>query len=225
MQHRVSRALASLPVLLLMGCVTSEVKLHDPTQAVITIEDKLNAWNNLYRYVVWNGEGYGPKAFVSVARGKSIREIILVNGDASRISCARALGRKIGVPVVTDSTVTGGASEYPPNAAASMSSCEIPENIPHPALGADEYYVVVAQHKISIEGQEPMNFKSFPTYLKDINASAIVMRKATIADVLCLRAIAAAADVELKEVNLDGSIASSKVYGQEVTIAKACNQE
>lgn len=217
--------LVSLVVLLLVGCATAGHESGDPTRAVITVEDKLNAWKNPYRYIVWNGEDYGPSAFIIVARDKGIKKILLSHGEDIQINCAMALGKKMNIPVDTGPSVTGGARHLVPDDSSSMSSCEIPEIVPHPTLAAGEYYVIVANRQVSIEGQQTMDFGGFPQHLKDIGASAIVMRKATIADVLCLRAIAATAGVELKEVNLDGSVTGSRVYGQETSIEKACSQE
>lgn len=215
----------SLAILLLVGCASADLESGDPTQAVITIEDKLNAWKNPYRYIVWNGEDYGPGAFIIVAQDKGIKRIFLARGQDIQVSCAMALGKKMNIPVNTGSSVIGWPRQLVPNDSSSMSSCEIPENVPHPILAAGEYYVVVANHQVLIEGQQPMDFGGFPQHLRDIRASAIVMRKATIADLLCLRAIAATAGVALKEVNLDGSITGSRIFGQDASIEKACSQE
>jgi hypothetical protein len=209
---------------LLTGCANSAVTT-DSSVAAVTIEDRLNAWNNPYRYVIWNGESYGPTAFLIVAKDKGIHNILLAGGGNVQIQCVAALGQALKADVTASPNVNGGARKLIPDATTSMSSCEIPENVPHPALGTSEYYVVIANQKISIEGQEPLAFEAFPQHLKDIGATAVVIRKATIADVLCLRAIVAVAGVELKEVNLDGSVTGSKVYGQEAPIEKACNQE
>lgn len=225
MLKQVAHLLVSLDVLLLVGCATANLESGDPAQAVITIEDKPNAWNNPYRYIVWNGEDYGPGAFVSVAREKGIKKILLARGDDIQINCATALGKKMDVPVDAGSSVKGGARRLVADDSSSMNSCKIPENIPHPTLGAGEYYVVVANRQISIEGQQPMDFGVFSQHLKDVGATAIVMRNSTIADLLCLSAIAASADVELKQVNLDGSVTGLGVYSQQVTIEKACSQE
>lgn len=203
--------------ILLAGCATTASK-GDPLIATIEISDKPNAHGDLYRYITWNGEDYGPHAFISEAKSAGIRQVKLDSSVTAKDECASALAYAIGAEV------NAGPVHGQPSGTSKLSACKLAVNIPHPVLADGEFYTAVTGGKASIEGGPATDFAAFPAYLQSIKAKAIVMRDPTIADAECLGAIANQARVQLREIEPDGRMEDQQITGMG-TVDKACSQE
>jgi len=200
---------------LLVGCSPTR---SDPSVATIKIVDKPNAHGDLYRYITWNDEDYGPQAFIYEAKSAGVRQVNLKSSGALQEECASALAFAIGAQVNTWS------NQGQPSGLSKLSACKLAVNIPHPMLESGAFYAAIHGGKASIEGGPSTELSAFPAYLQSIKASAIVMRDPTIADAECLGAIANQAGVQLKEVEPDGKVEDHQISGMGA-VDKACSQE
>lgn len=221
---RFQSGLAFVVCSLLANCATTTATLRSAavTSARIAVVDKPNYQNELYRYVQWNGEDYGPGAFVAVAKGQGIDSIELTTVDDNAMRCAAALTAELGVPIRVsgDSNVPGTVVQ--PSAETVEQACTIEYEVPHPELGEEQYYVVSEGGDVAIEGQPPVGPEELVGVLRRLEARAIVLRKATIAELLCFGAIAGAANVQLLQVNRDGTLGGLVVRG--ASVAEACSK-
>ena len=62
----------SLATILAMIAILAACATAPPPAANIQIEDRPNYRDELFRYVIWEGENYGPLAFLSTARDEQI---------------------------------------------------------------------------------------------------------------------------------------------------------
>ena len=79
------RILTVVAILIFSGCTTV---------ANISIEDHPNYKKELFRYIVWNGEKYGPRAFMAASRKKGV-DVYRVQGsfDEQRKNCISEIAR------------------------------------------------------------------------------------------------------------------------------------
>ena len=82
-----------LSALFMSGCASSVAKIE--------IVDRPNYNNDLFRYVLWQGEKYSPVAFKNAARHKA-SSIVLVNATPDGVRCAAALSGTLSISASTE---------------------------------------------------------------------------------------------------------------------------
>lgn len=204
-------------VAMLSACSSWPMAGSEPNTAVIWIRDKPT-----FRHVMWDGEAYGPTAFAPIARNKGIDVIELERGGEVEIQCAIALAAAVNARAVAGPAVEGGSRELSiADAPALDDACAIKVDIPRPELGSGEFYVVGTGDLVGIEGEAPMSPETFAAHLIERRASAIVLRHASIADLLCFGAIAGYARIQLLKIESDGSFDKLNVSSDN-SLAGAC---
>jgi hypothetical protein len=183
------------------------------------VADRQNYRGESYRYIVWNGESYGPSAFVGIAR-PTITSIVLSKPTDEGRRCIAAVAAEM--PARAEVVMPDGATELLTASHESVKgACTIKYDIPRPVLPAGYYYVVAEDNRVSIEGEAPMPPPALVERLTRIGAKAIVLREVSIGAMLCFGAVARAADVDLYEVGRDGSLDPQTIGG--ATLGNACN--
>jgi len=69
--------------------------------ARIEVVDRPNYNNDLFRYVLWQGEKYSPIAFKNAARHKA-SSLVLVNANPEGVRCAAALSGTLSISASTE---------------------------------------------------------------------------------------------------------------------------
>jgi hypothetical protein len=207
----------------LVGCSTSG-QLHsakgDSGAARIEIVDH-NTWlGEPFRHIRWKGENYGPKAFLGAAR-RNVHSLLLVNVSTDHTRCVAALATALAVPASFIDATTGKSVAIPPSTESVDDVCTIVYNIPHPALAAGQYYVAQTKAGLAFEGEPPITPKAFTEKLRALGASAIVVRKPSIGELLCFGAIATETKVKLLKVKIDGTLLPLTVGGG--SVSKSCS--
>lgn len=222
MPSHLRESILAMALLSLTGCASAPQEarvVEDPTIAQIEVVDRRNYKDELYRYVAWQGEHYGPTAFEGAARGK-VKSLVLVNPNEAGIRCVAALAGALSASATLIDPVSGLSKDVTPTSEKVNPACEIPYDVPRPQLASQQYYVVAGDVGVAIDGEPYGSPRGLVARLIALNASAIVIRKATIAQMLCFGAIATEANVHILEVNRDGSLSGMRVSGQ--SLADSC---
>jgi hypothetical protein len=217
-----SRAAGVLGLVVLGGCASGPADRSIPPDVVVAkieVVDRPNYKGNLYRYVSWGGENYGPTAFQGAAKGR-IKVLALVNATEPGIRCVAALAGALSARAVLIDPAGNESHEIVPSAESVTSACEIPYELPRPELGTGQYYVAAQDRSVAIEGEAFGPPDDLVSRLRSMGATAIVLRKTTIAQLFCFGAVASAAGVKLLEVDRDGSLSELAVGGP--SLREAC---
>ncbi len=154
------------------GCATNPPPPVKPSVARIQVKDEPNAWGNLFRYIVWNNEAFGPKAFISEATDQNVKKIVLTAGGDDQIACAWALAREIGATLDTTAQVKGGAVHYLAVEQVSLSDCTIPDDIkPSAVAGKEKPTTAAGGYQDELSGTKGKNsFQLFQGAAKSLDA-------------------------------------------------------
>ena len=171
-----------------------------------------------FRYVRWKREDYDPTSFMGAVRGKYDRLILDKPSDVA-VRCLAALSADLSIPAsVTDPS--GGTVAVAAGAETTEEACTIHYEIPHPTLATGQYYVSRSRDGVAFEGDDPVDPTMFALNIRGRDASALVVRRPRIGDLLCFGAIADIAHVLLYEVKRDGTLSEIRVGGQ--SVKRAC---
>lgn len=187
---------------ILAGCSTT------PPPANIQIEDRRNYRDELFRYVIWKGENYGPLAFLSTARGAGLRELRIDETQVFELSCAVALAAELNIPVFA-----AGSAVDTSAAPTVKEACTRPRNIPRPELAEGQIYIVETDNGFAIEGEAVQPRQQFYQSLKSQGIHTVVLREMTIGGMLCLGTIAVESGLTILQVQPDGTLSPVAVTG------------
>jgi hypothetical protein len=201
----------------------SGAQLRDrSTIARVTINDEKNWQDEFYRYVRWEDEDYGPTAFEGVARRRGIGTIEIFDPNDEAKRCIGALAHAM--PATAFAVDASGKQiAIEPVDEDVNAACRHPDTrvTPRPDLAARQFYVSGSREGLAIEGSPATSPNAFISELKSRRAKAIVLRDASIGDMLCFGAIARAARVRILQVKSDGELEQLNIQGGNVETACA----
>ena len=198
----------SLPTTLALTAILAGCATTPPPAANIQIEDRANYRDELFRYVIWKEENYGPLAFLGTARDQGLSELRIDETEGFELACAVALAAELNIPVFA-----AGSAVDTSAASTVKEACTRPTNIPRPELAEGQIYVVETDNGFAIEGEVIQPRQQFYESLESRGIQTVVLREMTIGGMLCLGTIAAESGLTILQVQPDGTLSPVAVTG------------
>ena len=208
----VSRKLTMLLVVYLIsslsGCATNKEHTKNSSNiANIKVVDSPNYKKELFRYILWQGTKYGPKAFIYDAKKRGIEQIYFTSGNPESLACALSLAKEINAKLSVSEEVISGNQLVDVSKAKKIDEvCKIQVDFPKPVLPDGFAYVNYRKKHFTLNDDKNLTAQSFLKKLKESNISAIVMREPIIRELMCFISIAGLTNLKLFDVQKDSSL-------------------
>lgn len=209
-------AAAVLAVAVLAGCAAAPAR----KPAMIAVVDEPNAIGRLFRYVAWNGENYGPEAFVTGARLAGVDLLVLEHPEPRGLRCTAALAGALRISA-RKSSIDG--ARIPTSSLPVRRACDSGAAGKAVDAGYFQHRIARRGSAILLDDAAVSSPADAVAALRRQRARTLVAMPGSAEDLLCFDAIAREAELTLYEAGTDGRLQAATVRAG-LALDQACTR-